>query len=102
MKNYILCEGGGFCRYYAKSKKDLIDFIKHYYKNPNEYGVIEDIKDLSIWSIKYNAKKINIDDFFGDVIAIEKKTGESIDYDLYAKYGITDKEEKKDFLYYSL
>lgn len=101
MKNYILCEDV-FCRYYAKNKKDLIDFIRHYYKNPKEFGAIESLKKIDVWSISYNAKKIDIDNFFGDVIATEKKTGESIDYDLYKKYNITDKKEKKDFLYYSI
>lgn len=100
-KNYILCEDV-FCRYYAKNKRDLIDYVRHYYKNKKEYGMFESLQDFQIWSISYNAKKINIDNFFGDVIAIENKTGESIDYDLYKKYGITDKMEKKDFLYYNL
>ena len=102
MKNYILVEGGDFCRYYAKNKRDLIDFVRHYYKNKKEAWLFESLKDFDVRSISYNAKKIKIDEFFGDVIAIENKTGESIDYDLYKKYGITDKMEKKDFLYYSL
>lgn len=100
MKNYILCEDIS-CRYYAQNKADLLEYITLNYKT-GEYNSIENIKDLSVWSIKYDARKINVDDFFGDVIAIEKKTGESIDYDLYSKYGIKDKEEKKDFLYYNL
>jgi hypothetical protein len=37
MKNYILVEGGDFCRYYAQNKKNLIDFVRHYYKNSKEY-----------------------------------------------------------------
>jgi hypothetical protein len=37
MKNYILVEGGDFCRYYAPNKKSLIDFVRHYYKNSREY-----------------------------------------------------------------
>jgi hypothetical protein len=37
MKNYILVEGGDFCRYYAKNKSDLIDFVRHYYKNSREH-----------------------------------------------------------------
>lgn len=102
MKNYILCDDGGLCKYYARDKQDLIEYTRHYYKNPKEWGAIENLKDMSIWSIKYDARKINVDDFFGDVIATEKKTGEGIDYDLYSKYGINDKEEKKDFLYYNL
>lgn len=101
MKNYILCEDIA-CRYYAKTKQDLIDYIRHYYKNPKEWGRFDSLQDFDIWSISYDARKIKIDDFFGDVIAIENKTGESIDYDLYRKYGITDKIEKKDFLYYNL
>ena len=101
MKNYILCEDVS-CRYYARTKKELIDFIKHYYKNPKEFGAIESLKEIDIWSISYDARKIDVDDFFGDVIATEKRTGEDIDYDLYKKYGIADKKEKKDFLYYSI
>ena len=101
MKNYILCEDV-FCRYYAKNKRDLIDYVRHYYKNKNEAWLFESLKDFDVRSISYNAKKIDIDNFFGDVIATEKRTGEDIDYDLYKKYGITDKMEKKDFLYYSL
>lgn len=101
MKNYILCEDVS-CRYYARTKKELIDFIKHYYKNPKEFGAIESLKKIDIWSISYDARKIDVDNFFGDVIATEKRTGEDIDYDLYKKYGIADKKEKKDFLYYSI
>ena len=46
--------------------------------------------------------KINVDDFFGDIIAIDKKENESIDYDDYPKYWIKDWLCKKDFLYYNL
>lgn len=102
MKNYILVEGGDFCRYYAPNKKSLVDFVRHYYKNSREYWSIDSLQNVEVFSITYNAKKIDIDNFFGDVIATEKRTGEGIDYDLYWKYGIKDKEEKKDFLYYSL
>ena len=76
--------------------------MRHYYKNSKEYWNIESLQNIEVFSISYNAKKIDIDNFFGDVIATEKSTGEGIDYDLYAKYGITQKNEKKDFLYYSI
>jgi hypothetical protein len=99
MKNYILVESGDFCRYYAKNKQDLIDFVRYYYKNSREYWSIDSLQNVEVLSITYNAKKIDIDNFFGDVLATEKSTGEGIDYDLYAKYGITQKNEKKDFLY---
>ena len=89
------------CKYYAQNKADLLDYIKTNYKT-GEYGSIDKITDIDVWSISYDARKINIDDFFGDVIATEKKTDESIDYDDYKKYGIIDKREKKDFLYYSI
>lgn len=102
MKNYILVEGGDFCRYYAPNKKNLIDFVRHYYKNSKEYWSIDSLQNIEVFSITYNAKKIDIDNFFGDVLATEKSTGEGIDYDLYGKYGITQKNEKKDFLYYSI
>lgn len=102
MKNYILIESGDFCRYYAKNKSDLIDFVRHYYKNSREYWSIDSLQNVEVFSITYNAKKIDINEFFGDVLAIEKSTGEGIDYDLYWKYGITQRNEKKDFLYYNL
>lgn len=102
MKNYILVEGGDFCRYYAPNKKSLIDFVRYYYKNSKEHWSIDSLQNIEVFSITYNAKKIDIDNFFGDVLATEKSTGEGIDYDLYAKYGITQKNEKKDFLYYSI
>ena len=102
MKNYILVEGGDFCRYYAKNKQDLIDFVRYYYKNSREYWSIDSLQNIEVFSITYNAKKIDINEFFGDVIATEKKTGEGIDYDLYEKNEIKDKEEKKDFLYYNI
>jgi len=89
------------CKYYAQNKADLLDYIKTNYKT-GEYDSIDKITDIDVWSISYDARKINIDDFFGDVIATEKKTDESIDYDDYKKYGIIDKREKKDFLYYSI
>ena len=101
MKNYILCEDVS-CRYYARTKKELIDYVRHYYKNQNEMAMFESLQDFDVWSISYDARKIDVDNFFGDVIATEKRTGEDIDYDLYKKYGITDKKEKKDFLYYSI
>lgn len=102
MRNYILVEGGDFCRYYAQNKQDLIDFVRHYYKNKNEMAMFESLQDFDIWSISYDARKIEIDDFFGDVIATNKKTDEGIEYDDYKKYNITDKKEKKDFLYYNI
>lgn len=101
MKNYILCEDVS-CRYYARTKKELIDYVRHYYKNQNEMAMFESLQDFDVWSISYDARKIDVDNFFGDVIATEKRTGESIDYNLYKKYNITDKREKKDFLYYSI
>jgi hypothetical protein len=57
---------------------------------------------LDIREIKYNWNKINVDDFFWDVIAIDKKTDESIEYDDYKKYWIIDGIVKKDFLYRNL
>lgn len=100
MKNYILVEDIA-CKYYAQNKEDLLDYIKTNYKTW-EYDSIENIKDVDVRSISYDGRKINVDDFFGDVIATNKKTDESIEYDDYKKYGIIDKKEKKDFLYYSL
>ena len=100
-KNYILCEDV-FCRYYAKNKRDLIDYVRHYYKNKKEAWLFESLKDVDVRSISYDRRKISIDDFFGDVIATNKKTDESIEYDDYKKYGIIDKKEKKDFLYYNI
>ena len=76
--------------------------MRHYYKNQNEMAMFESLQDFDVWSISYDARKIDVDNFFGDVIATEKRTGESIDYNLYKKYNITDKREKKDFLYYSI
>lgn len=103
MKNYILCEDIS-CRYYAKTKQDLIDYVRHYYKNKKETATFESLQDFDIWSISYDARKIEIDDFFGDIIATEKKHKDegAIEYDDYAKFGIKDKIEKKDFLYYNL
>ena len=103
MKNYILCEDIA-CTYYARTKQDLIEYIRQHYKNPKEWRNYESLKDFDVWSISYDARKIEIDDFFGDVIATEKKHKDEgvIEYDDYAKFGIKDKIEKKDFLYYSL
>ena len=95
MKNYILVEGGDFCRYYAPNKKSLVDFVRHYYKNSGEHWSIDSLQNVEVFSITYNAKKIDIDNFFGDVIATEKSTGVGIAYDLYSKYGIAQKNEKK-------
>lgn len=100
MKNYILVEDIA-CKYYAQNKEDLLDYIKTNYKTW-KYDSIENIKDVDVRSISYDGRKINVDDFFGDVIATNKKTDESIEYDDYKKYGIIDKKEKKDFLYYSI
>lgn len=100
MKKYILLDNLQ-CRYLAKSKKDMIEYIKMNYKNW-KYDEIERIKDCNIYFIKYNWKKIDIDNFFGDIIAIDKKENESIDYDNYSKYWIKDWLCKKDFLYHNL
>lgn len=100
MKKYILVDDC-YCEYLAKSKKDLVDYIRANYKSW-KYNEIENIKDLNIRYIKYNWKKIDVDDFYWDVIATEKKTDEPIDYDLYQNYWIIDWICKKDFLYYNL
>jgi hypothetical protein len=100
MKYYIIMDDLS-CWFLAKSKKDMIDYIKTKYKSW-EYDEIENIKDIDIFYIKFNSKKITIDDFFGDIIAIDKKENESIDYDNYSKYWIKDWLCKKDFLYHNL
>ena len=95
MKKYILTEDM-YCIYLTKSKKDLIDFTKWYLKEWNL------LNNLWLYKIKYNSKKIDIDNFFWDIIAIDKKENESIDYDNYSKYWIKDWLCKKDFLYHNL
>ena len=100
MKYYIIMDDLS-CWFLAKSKKDMIDYIKTKYKSW-EYDEIENIKDIDIYYIKFKKKKINVDDFFGDIIAIDKKENESIDYDNYSKYWIKDWLCKKDFLYHNL
>lgn len=100
MKYYIIMDDLS-CWFLAKSKKDMIDYIKTKYKSW-KYDEIENIKDIDIFYIKFNSKKINVDDFFGDIIAIDKKENESIDYGDYSKYWITDWLCKKDFLYHNL
>ena len=95
MKKYILTDDI-YCIYLTKSKKDLIDFTKWYLK---EWNILS---NLWLYKIKYNSKKIDIDNFFCDIIAIDKKTDESIDYDNYLKYWIKDWLCKKDFLYHNL
>jgi len=100
MKYYIIMDDLS-CWFLAKSKKDMIDYIKTKYKSW-KYDEIENIRDIDIYYIKFNWKKINVDDFFGDIIAIDKKENESIDYDDYPKYWIKDWLCKKDFLYHNL
>ena len=95
MKKYILTDDI-YCIYLTKSKKDLIDFTKRYLKEWNL------LSNLWLYNIKYNSKKIDIDNFFWDIIAIDKKENESIDYDDYSKYWIKDWLCKKDFLYHNL
>ena len=95
MKKYILTEDM-YCIYLTKSKKDLIDFTKWYLKEWNL------LSNLWLYKIKYNSKKIDIDNFFWDIIAIDKKENESINYDDYSKYLIKDWLCKKDFLYHNL
>lgn len=95
MKKYILTDDM-YCIYFTKSKKDLIDFTKWYLKEWNL------LNNLWLYKIKYNSKKIDIDNFFWDIIAIDKKENESIDYDNYSKYWIKDWLCKKDFLYHNL
>lgn len=100
MKNYIVCDDI-YCTYLARNKKDLIEYIKHRY-NKNSSDYIESLKEINLYFIKYNSKKIDIDNFFWDIIAIDKKENESIDYDNYSKYWIKDWLCKKDFLYHNL
>ena len=49
-------------------------------------------------------KKIEVDDYFWDILAIDKKNRDDwyIEYDDYSKYWIKDWICKKDFLYYNL
>ena len=101
MKNYIICDDV-YCSYLARDKKDLIKYIKHRY-NKNSSDYIESLKDINLRFIKYNSKKIQVDNFFWDLIAIDKKDDdEIIDYDNYSKYWIKDWICKKDFLYHNL
>jgi len=104
MKKYILLDDLQ-CRYLAKSKKDLLDYIKENMKKPYEYWYIENVKDLEIRKIEYNWNRIEIDDYFWDILAIDKKNRDDwyIEYDDYSKYWIKDwKLNKKDFLYHNL
>lgn len=104
MKKYILLDDLQ-CRYLAKDKKDLLDYIKENMKNPYDYWYIENIKDLEIRKIEYNWNRIEIDDYFWDILAIDKKNRDDwyIEYDDYEKYWIKDwKLNKKDFLYHNL
>jgi hypothetical protein len=102
MKKYILTDDLQ-CRYLAKSKKDLIDYVKMNYKSW-KYDEIEKIKDCDIYFIKYNWNRIEIDDYFWDILAIDKKNRDDwyIEYDDYVKYWIKDWLCKKDFLYHNL
>ena len=102
MKKYFLTDDLQ-CRYLAKSKKDLIDYIKMNYKSW-KYDEIEKIKNCDIYYIKYNWKKIEIDDFFGDILAIDRKNRDkgALNYDEWTDYWIKDWLCKKDFLYYNL
>ena len=95
MKKYILTDDLQ-CIFLTKSKKDLIDFTKWYLKEWNL------LSNLWLYKIKYNSKKIDIDNFFWDIIATDKKENESIDYNDYSKYWIKDWLCKKDFLYHNL
>jgi hypothetical protein len=74
-------------------------------KKPYEYWYIENVKDLEIRKIEYNWNRIEIDDYFWDILAIDKKNRDDwyIEYDDYSKYWIKDwKLNKKDFLYHNL
>jgi hypothetical protein len=53
MKKYILLDDLQ-CRYLAKSKKDLIEYIKDCKKDRYDFLYDEKIKDLDIWYIEYN------------------------------------------------
>lgn len=97
MKNFILCEDV-YCTYFARDKKDLLDYIKEHYRKW-DYWRFESMQDFTIRDIEYNARKIDVDNFFWDIIATDKKTDESIDFNDYEKFWIKTKEIKKDFLY---
>lgn len=99
MKNYILCEDI-YCSYFARDKKDLLDYIKEHYKRWDHWR-LDSMQDFSIRDIEYNSRKIKVDDFFWDIIAIDKKTEEDIDFDEYEKFWIKTKQINKDFLYYN-
>ena len=103
MKKYILLDDLQ-CRYLAKSKKDMIDYIKYNKKDKWDYLYDEKIKDLEIRFIKYDWKRFKIDDFFWDIIAMDKQNKDDwiIEYDDYSKYWIKDWLCKKDFLYHNL
>lgn len=101
MKNYLLLDDIQ-CIYLAKSKKDLVDYIKLCKSDKHDFLYDEKIKDLNVRFIKYNAKKIDIDNAFWDIYATNKINWDDIEYDDYEKYWIKDWICKKDFLYYNL
>lgn len=103
MKKYMLIDDLS-CRYLADTKKDMIEYIKMCKKDKHNFLYDDKIKDLEIRFIKYNWKRIRIDDFFWDIIAIDKQNEDdwAIEYDDYWKYWIVDWIAKKDFLYHNL
>ena len=103
MKKYMLVDDLS-CRYLADTKKDMIEYIKMCKNDKHNFLYDEKVKDLEIRFIKYPWKRIKIDDFFGDIIAIDKQNEDdwAIEYDDYWKYWIIDWIEKKDFLYHNL
>lgn len=101
MRNYIVCDDI-YCWYLAKNKKDLLDYVKIRYK-AKDFWAYWTLDELNIWYIDYNAKKVKLDNFFWDLIAMDKTNDdEVIEYDDYSKFWIKDWIMKKDFLYYNL
>lgn len=100
MKKYLIVNSNWevekICNNKKETKKDLVSIVNAETKRFWEWYY----KDYEIWSIKYDARKFELDlRFYGELYANYKKTWDPAEYDSWKELGIYDKIENKDFLY---
>lgn len=95
-KIYLLCDSD-WLQEIEQTKKEL---KKSFFKNWKTRWNWLKAKEYTIREIEYDDKKYDYDWWYGDFWIFEKWNDDNmIDYDEYEKYGIVQKEIKKDFLY---
>lgn len=98
MKKVYLLSDGDWLQEIATTKKELRSL---FFSNASTRRCWLKAKEYNVRLIEYNGKKYDYDWWYWDFFMFEKwkELEDYIEYDDYDKYGIKQKELKKDFLY---